>query len=51
MSDKPTAEDLRVIENQLGRKPRDVHRVSFRCPDRKSDVCSSDLISATNSIK
>jgi hypothetical protein len=26
MSDKPTAEDLRVIENQLGRKPRDVHQ-------------------------
>ena len=32
MSDKPTAEDLRVIENQLGRKPRDVHRISYRCP-------------------
>ena len=32
MSDKPTAEDLCVIENQLGRKPRDVHRISYRCP-------------------
>ena len=32
MSDKPTAEDLRVIETQLGRTPRDVHRIAYRCP-------------------
>ena len=29
---KPTAEDLRVIETQLGRTPRDVNRIAYRCP-------------------
>ena len=32
MSEKPTAEDLRVIETQLGRTPRDVHGIAYRCP-------------------
>ena len=32
MSDKPTTDDLRVIETQLGRTPRDVHRIAYRCP-------------------
>jgi hypothetical protein len=31
-SNKPTAEDLRVIETQLGRTPRDVYRIAYRCP-------------------
>jgi uncharacterized protein len=31
MSDKPTQADLQVIENQLGRTPRDVHRIAYRC--------------------
>ena len=31
MSEKPTAEDLRVIETQLGRTPRDVHGIAYRC--------------------
>jgi hypothetical protein len=32
MSDKATQEDLNCIENQLGRTPRDVHAISYRCP-------------------
>lgn len=32
MSDVPTPEDLAAIEIQLGRTPRDVRSVSFRCP-------------------
>ena len=34
MSDSrvPTQEDLDVIERQLGRTPRDVHAISYRCP-------------------
>jgi uncharacterized protein len=32
MSDTPTPEDLRVIEVQIGRVPRDVHRIANRCP-------------------
>ena len=32
MSDKPTTADLAVIENQLGRTPRDVNRIAYRCP-------------------
>ena len=31
MSEKPTSEDLRVIETQLGRTPRDVHGIAYRC--------------------
>ena len=27
-----TARDLEVIERQLGRTPRDVHAISYRCP-------------------
>ena len=27
-----TEEDLATIENQLGRTPRDVHAISYRCP-------------------
>ena len=32
MSDKPTQEDLDVIQAQLGRTPRDVHAIAYRCP-------------------
>lgn len=34
MSDSrtPTEADLEVIERQLGRTPRDVHAISYRCP-------------------
>ena len=33
MSDRtPTQADLDVIERQLGRTPRDVHAISYRCP-------------------
>ena len=32
MSDKPTAQDLEVIARQLGRTPRDVHAIAYRCP-------------------
>ena len=32
MSDKPTQSDLDVIERQLGRTPRDVHNIAYRCP-------------------
>jgi hypothetical protein len=28
----PTEADLEVIERQLGRTPRDVHAISYRCP-------------------
>jgi len=28
----PTQADLTCIENQLGRTPRDVHAISYRCP-------------------
>ena len=37
-SDKPTHDDLRVIEAQLGRTPRDVHRIAYRCPCGKPAV-------------
>jgi len=32
VSEKPSSEDLAAIEIQLGRTPRDVHGISFRCP-------------------
>ena len=32
MSDKATQKDLDCIETQLGRAPRDVHAISYRCP-------------------
>jgi uncharacterized protein len=32
MSDKATQKDLDCIEVQLGRIPRDVHAISYRCP-------------------
>lgn len=31
-SRKATEEDLEVIEKQLGRTPRDVHAIAYRCP-------------------
>jgi len=34
----PTEADLAVIENQLGRTPRDVHAISYRCPCVKPAV-------------
>lgn len=33
-----TEEDLRVIETQLGRTPRDVHAIAYRCPCGKPAV-------------
>lgn len=40
MSDSrtPTQADLEVIERQLGRTPRDVHAISYRCPCGKPAV-------------
>jgi uncharacterized protein len=38
MSEKPTDEDLLVIQEQLGRTPRDVHAISYRCPCGKPAV-------------
>ena len=38
MSDKPRQEDLDAIELQLGRTPRDVHRISYFCPCGKPAV-------------
>ena len=32
MSDKATQKELDCIETQLGRTPRDVHAISYRCP-------------------
>jgi len=32
MSDKATQKDLDCIETQLGRTPRDVHAIAYRCP-------------------
>ena len=34
----PTDADLAVIENQLGRTPRDVHAIAYRCPCGKPAV-------------
>lgn len=34
----PTDADLVVIENQLGRTPRDVHAIAYRCPCGKPAV-------------
>ena len=33
-----TEEDLKVIETQLGRTPRDVHAIAYRCPCGKPAV-------------
>ena len=38
MSDKATQKDLDCIETQLGRTPRDVHAISYRCPCGKPAV-------------
>ena len=38
MSDNPTQEDLDVIQAQLGRTPRDVHAIAYRCPCGKPAV-------------
>lgn len=35
---KPTPDDLRIIEGQLGRPPRDVHAIAHRCPCGEADV-------------
>lgn len=37
-SGKPSEHDLRVIREQLGRTPRDVHKVAHRCPCGEVDV-------------
>jgi hypothetical protein len=36
--DKPTQADLDAIANQLGRTPRDVHAIAYRCPCGKPAV-------------
>ena len=41
MSEVPTQADLDVIENQLGRTPRDVHSISYRCPCGKPAVVAT----------
>ncbi|MBM3703749.1 MAG: DUF501 domain-containing protein [Actinobacteria bacterium] len=35
---KPTPDDLRIIEGQLGRPPRDVQAIAHRCPCGEADV-------------
>ena len=37
----PTQEDLDVIQVQLGRTPRDVHAISYRCPCGKPAVVAT----------
>ncbi|CAB4902015.1 unannotated protein [freshwater metagenome] len=37
-SKKPTPEDIEVIALQLGRTPRDVHGIAYRCPCGKPAV-------------
>lgn len=32
MSEKPTAADIAAIAIQLGREPRDLHGIAYRCP-------------------
>ena len=41
MNEKPTQSDLEAIKNQLGRTPRDVHAVSYRCPCGKPAVVTT----------
>ena len=41
MSEKATQEDLDVIQVQLGRTPRDVHEISYRCPCGKPAVVAT----------
>jgi hypothetical protein len=41
MSEKPTQADLDVIQVQLGRTPRDVHAISYRCPCGKPAVVAT----------
>jgi hypothetical protein len=38
MSEKPSQADLEAIKNQLGRTPRDVHAIAYRCPCGKPAV-------------
>lgn len=38
MAEKPTHADLEAIKHQLGRTPRDVHAIAFRCPCGKPAV-------------
>jgi hypothetical protein len=38
MAEKPTQEDLDAIAHQLGRTPRDVHAIAYRCPCGKPAV-------------
>ena len=37
-TDKPTESDLDAIAGQLGRTPRDVHAIAYRCPCGKPAV-------------
>jgi hypothetical protein len=43
-SRKATEDDLKTIENQLGRTPRDVHAISYRCPCGKAAVVETPLL-------
>ena len=38
MNDEVSPSDLDAIANQLGREPRDVHRIAHRCPCGDPDV-------------
>jgi hypothetical protein len=38
VSEKPTQADLDAIKDQLGRTPRDVHAIAYRCPCGKPAV-------------
>ena len=38
MSEKPTQADLDAIKEQLGRTPRNVHAIAYRCPCGKPAV-------------
>jgi len=38
MTEKPTQVDLDAIKEQLGRTPRDVHAIAYRCPCGKPAV-------------
>ncbi|MFV0428137.1 MAG: DUF501 domain-containing protein [Arachnia sp.] len=41
MSNQPTDEDLRIVEAQLGRPPRAVEAIAWRCPCGKPGVTTT----------
>ena len=40
-SSQPTTDDIEAIAIQLGRRPRDVHAISYRCPCGKPAVVAT----------